>query len=204
MTDPSPLVTELSVQAFRSIRDLTIHPGMVGALVGEAGAGKSNLLAAIRAVLDPRATVGMPDVPRLAPTGDTAEVAVSAKLRDGGQCAVRGVPPAMETVRAEGVEVVYSPAFRASGQHRLRKSASRTVYRHSRSLLARGHRCRCSDDRQGRLAERPRIDAGGRGGSVLSRRLGRSGRVDRGARVVSSATNSALSLPRASRNVGDG
>lgn len=115
MTDTSPLVAELSVQAFRSIRNLTIHPGMIGALVGEAGAGKSNLLAAIRAVLDPEATVGKPDVPRLASPGGAAEVAVSAKLRDGRQCTVRGVPPALESVNAEGVDVVYLPAAERAG-----------------------------------------------------------------------------------------
>ena len=48
-------VTRVEVSGFRSARDVAFSPGPLCALVGEADAGKSNLLAAIRAVLDPAA-----------------------------------------------------------------------------------------------------------------------------------------------------
>lgn len=46
-------LVEVRVRGFRSARDVTLHPGPLAALVGEASAGKSTLLAAIRALLDP-------------------------------------------------------------------------------------------------------------------------------------------------------
>ena len=48
-------VTGIRVSGFRTARDVSFSPGQLCALVGEADAGKSNLLAAIRAVLDPAA-----------------------------------------------------------------------------------------------------------------------------------------------------
>ena len=48
-------VTHVEVRGFRSARDVAFSPGPLCVLVGEADAGKSNLLAAIRAVLDPAA-----------------------------------------------------------------------------------------------------------------------------------------------------
>ena len=45
-------VTRVEVSGFRSARDVALSPGPLCALVGEANAGKSNLLAAIRAVLE--------------------------------------------------------------------------------------------------------------------------------------------------------
>ena len=46
-------IERLRVRGFRSVRDATLRPRAVCALVGEANAGKSNLLAAVRALLDP-------------------------------------------------------------------------------------------------------------------------------------------------------
>lgn len=43
------------VRGFRLARDVAFAPGAVCALVGEANAGKSTLLAAVRALLDPEA-----------------------------------------------------------------------------------------------------------------------------------------------------
>jgi predicted ATPase len=47
-----PAVREISIEGFRTIRDTTLHTGPVTALVGEASAGKSNLLAAIALAVD--------------------------------------------------------------------------------------------------------------------------------------------------------
>jgi predicted ATP-dependent endonuclease of OLD family len=52
-TAPPNLLTRVRVQGFRTLRDAGFRPGPVSALVGEPGTGKSNLLAAVRAILDP-------------------------------------------------------------------------------------------------------------------------------------------------------
>ena len=57
------LVSEVLVDGFRSVRGVTIAPEAVSALVGDAQTGKSNLLAAIRAALDPTVAVSASDVP---------------------------------------------------------------------------------------------------------------------------------------------
>jgi hypothetical protein len=62
-------------------------PGRLCALVGEADAGKSNLLAAIRAVLDPAAA---PLSPADAAEGGDGEVAIRVTLADGGVAALAG------------------------------------------------------------------------------------------------------------------
>jgi hypothetical protein len=46
-------VVELVVRGYRTVLDVTLRPGPLTVLVGEANAGKSNLLAAIRHLLDP-------------------------------------------------------------------------------------------------------------------------------------------------------
>jgi ABC-type dipeptide/oligopeptide/nickel transport system ATPase component len=48
-------VKRVEVSGFGSARHVAFSPGPLSALVGEANAGKSNLLAAIRAALDPAA-----------------------------------------------------------------------------------------------------------------------------------------------------
>jgi len=48
----SAVVPEMTIEGFRTIRDATLRMGPVTALVGEANAGKSNLLAAISLAVD--------------------------------------------------------------------------------------------------------------------------------------------------------
>jgi len=48
-------LSRIRIRGFRSVRDVAFEPGPLCALVGEVQAGKSNLLAAIRALLDPDA-----------------------------------------------------------------------------------------------------------------------------------------------------
>ncbi|QEC49808.1 AAA family ATPase [Baekduia soli] len=87
-----PLVAELAVRDFRTIRELTLTPGAVCALVGDAQAGKSNLLAALRGVLDPAgAALDAGDVRR---GGDG--LLVRARLAGGAWAQVAGRPPALE------------------------------------------------------------------------------------------------------------
>ena len=110
----APLVHEIVVRGFRSAGDTQFAPGPLCALVGEAHAGKSNLLAAIRAVLDPQSAPLVPgDVTR---DGDAAEaVRIRVTLTDGW-ARLEGVPPDVEwTSHGAPPPVFFLPAA-ARGQ----------------------------------------------------------------------------------------
>ena len=82
-------IAELEVKGFRTARDVSFRPGAMCALVGEASAGKSNLLAAIRAVLDPvHAPLSDSDVAE----EDGDGVAIRARLAGGGEVRLEGKP----------------------------------------------------------------------------------------------------------------
>ena len=83
-----PLVTGIRVGAFRSVRSVEVSPRGMCALVGEAAAGKSNLLAALRAVLDPSVELLATDVP----FGAGGAVEVRATLGTGSTFELRGAP----------------------------------------------------------------------------------------------------------------
>ena len=70
---------ELRVRGFRSAREATVRPGAVTILVGEANAGKSNLLAAVRALLDPEPGLTAAD----ATVGGDGRIVLEADLADG-------------------------------------------------------------------------------------------------------------------------
>ena len=57
------LLQTVRVRAYRSARDVELRLGPVTALVGEARSGKSNILAAIRTLLDPAAPPRREDLP---------------------------------------------------------------------------------------------------------------------------------------------
>jgi hypothetical protein len=82
-------IAGVEVRGFRSAREVSFSPGQLCALVGEADAGKSNLLAAIRAVLDP---VAAPLSAADAPEGGDGEVAIRVTLAGGGVAALAGTP----------------------------------------------------------------------------------------------------------------
>ena len=65
-------------------------PRALCALVGEADAGKSNLLVAIRAVLDPAAAPARP--PRMQTEGGDGQISIRVKLAGGGEAALEGSP----------------------------------------------------------------------------------------------------------------
>jgi hypothetical protein len=82
-------ITQVDVRGFRSAREVSLAPGQLCALVGEAEAGKSNLLRAIRAVLDPGAApLTAADVTQ----GGDGEVSIRAKLADGSEAVLQGTP----------------------------------------------------------------------------------------------------------------
>lgn len=80
-------ITQIQVSGFRTARD--VSPGQLCALVGEADAGKSNLLAAIRAVLDPTAaTLTVADTAE----GGDGNISIRVELASGGEASLEGNP----------------------------------------------------------------------------------------------------------------
>ena len=77
------------MRGFRSVRDVSFSAGSVCALVGEANAGKSNLLAAIRAVLDPEAA---PLTAADTREASEDEMSIRVRLADGGEATIKGTP----------------------------------------------------------------------------------------------------------------
>lgn len=75
---------ELRIRGFRSARDATLRPGPVTILVGEANAGKSNLLAAARALLDPAGELSSED----ATAGGDGRIVLAGDLGPGGAASV--------------------------------------------------------------------------------------------------------------------
>lgn len=82
-------VTRVEVSGFRSVREVAFSTGPLAALVGEADAGKSNLLAAIRAVLDSDAA---PLTAADMTEGGKGEVSIRVRLDDGTETALAGSP----------------------------------------------------------------------------------------------------------------
>jgi hypothetical protein len=80
-------VARVEVSGFRSAREVAFSPGPLCALVGEANAGKSNLLAAIRAVLDPAAP---PLTAADMAEGGDGTVSIRVTLADGSEPALEG------------------------------------------------------------------------------------------------------------------
>jgi predicted ATPase len=82
-------VTRVEVSGFRSAREVAFSPGRLSALVGEADAGKSNLLAAIRAALDPAAA---PLTAADMTEGGEGHVSIRVRLAGGRKVALEGSP----------------------------------------------------------------------------------------------------------------
>lgn len=81
-----PLLTDIRVVNFRTARRLRLQPGPICAFIGEPGAGKSNLLFALRALLDP--AFELPPARR--------RISIEASLANGGSISLRrraGAPP---------------------------------------------------------------------------------------------------------------
>jgi predicted ATPase len=100
------------VQGYRSAKDVELRLGPVTALVGEARSGKSNLLRAIRALLDPEA----PPPQREDLRGRAAELSFEARLTDGRRIGLAARPPEAPRIRRRGAPpVLFLPAAQRSG-----------------------------------------------------------------------------------------
>jgi predicted ATPase len=78
-TPGGPLLDEIRVVNFRSARRLSLRPGPICAFIGEPGAGKSNLLLALRALLDSSFDLATTDI-----TSGELNLSIEATLADGG------------------------------------------------------------------------------------------------------------------------
>jgi hypothetical protein len=108
-----PYVTRVEVKGFRSIRDVSLSPGAICALVGEANAGKSNLLNAIRAVVDPAAA---PLVASDAAEGGGGEISIRVTLADGDVATLEGSSGrSIVTGAATAPPVIFLPAAARAG-----------------------------------------------------------------------------------------
>jgi predicted ATPase len=105
-------LARIRIRGFRSIRDATLRPGRVCALVGEASVGKSNVLEAIRALLDPSA----PPISR-GDTADGARVRIEAQTVSGKRLRLDAEPPASLSVKRDGAPpVLFVPASLRTGE----------------------------------------------------------------------------------------
>jgi hypothetical protein len=93
-------LTGVHVRGFRSLKDTTFRPDAISAIVGEPSTGKSNLLAAIWALLDPDAAPLSPqDVPDDGhgpagrSTGPKGSIRIVGELADGSTISLAGTPP---------------------------------------------------------------------------------------------------------------
>lgn len=105
-------ITELRLRGFRSASDVSLRPGPVCALVGEAGAGKSNVLAAVWRLLDASAP---PLAPNDATLGAAESIELSAQLADGHTIRLRAQPPLVSLRSGPPVDVVLLPAELRAG-----------------------------------------------------------------------------------------
>lgn len=110
-SQPGVGVHRIEIQGFRSARHVVFSPGRLCALVGEARAGKSTLLAAIRAVLDPQsAPLSTDDV-----TEGETQVSVRADLATGITLILTGPPSAITNSTRSASPVLFLPASERAG-----------------------------------------------------------------------------------------
>ena len=86
-------LTGVHVRGYRSLKDTSFRPGTISAIVGGPSTGKSNLLTAIWALLDPGAaplsTEDLPEEGR----SSTGPIRIVGELAGGSTITVAGAPP---------------------------------------------------------------------------------------------------------------
>jgi hypothetical protein len=104
-------LTGVQVRRFRSLRDTSFRPGSIASIVGEPSTGKSNLLAAIWALLDPEAApLSAADVAR----DDEGPIRIVGELANGSSIAV-GDEPADDWAHTPRPPAVFFPASLRDG-----------------------------------------------------------------------------------------
>ena len=124
-----PLLQEIRVENFRSSRRATLRPGPICAFIGAPGAGHSNLLLALRALLDPTFDLSSDRAVSIEATLADGRT-ISVRDRDGAPVIVHlpvslrehGLVPALEARASEPSGVVYAieepELFLAPHEHR--------------------------------------------------------------------------------------
>jgi hypothetical protein len=83
-------LTGVRIHGFRSLKDTSFRPGTISAIVGGPSTGKSNLLSAIWALIDPDAApLSVADVAE----DDHGPIRVTGELADGSVISVEAEPP---------------------------------------------------------------------------------------------------------------
>lgn len=124
-------VVSLRVRNFRTIRDASFEPSRISALVGEAGAGKSNLLAAVRALLDPTSA---PIAPR--DVGDDgSRIRITGRLGDGTTLTLAGDPTGSEHGGGVRPPVLFLPASLRDGRLVARSRRRSAIVRRATQIL---------------------------------------------------------------------
>ena len=120
------LLSEIRVVNFRSARRLELRPGPICAFIGEPGAGKTNVLLALRALLDPGFDLEATDV-----TAGERDLSIEATLADGRTVSLAdrtGAPPVVHfpaPVRDGGLLAGTAAAPAAAAVHDLVRDALR-------------------------------------------------------------------------------
>jgi len=133
------VLQEIRVVNFRSARRLQLRPGPICALIGEPGAGKSNALLAVRALLDPGFDVSESDV-----TFGERDISIEASLADGRTVSLTrrdGAPPIAHFPAAlrSGRLVAGKPEGAARAIHRAIRHALEAASVAGARVLAREH-----------------------------------------------------------------
>lgn len=110
-------LTGVHVRGFRSLKDTSFRPGTISAIVGEPSTGKSNLLSAIWALLDPGAAPLTPDdVPENdGSTRSSAPIRIVGELADGSTISVAGTPPDRWSTEGARPPALFLPAALRDG-----------------------------------------------------------------------------------------
>lgn len=141
------LLREIRVVNFRSARRLALRPGPICALIGEPGAGKSNALFAVRALLDPAFGLASTDV-----TFGERQLSIEATLFDGRTISLEdrgGAPPVVHfPAELRGGDLVGGSADGAA--QLIRESIGQALDREPapRVALVRGLEA-CADEAEG-------------------------------------------------------
>ncbi len=109
-------LTGVHVRGFRSLKDTSFRPGAISAIVGEQSAGKSNLLTAIWALLDPEAApLDAGDVPEDDPAA-TASIRIVGELADGSTISISDAPSDRASEETARPPTLFFPADLRDGQ----------------------------------------------------------------------------------------
>jgi hypothetical protein len=101
-------LTGVHIHGYRSLKDTSFRPGSISAIVGEPSTGKSNLLTAIWALLDPDAApLSTADVAE----EDHGPIRIAGELYDGSTISVEAEPPnSPRTEGSSGPPALFFPA----------------------------------------------------------------------------------------------